>query len=81
VRRGFELSGPDGVLTQPVTLSGLVSKLKENNMTLASTVLKLDPQLRDAVEAYLYLYPLAVFGVSYEALTNVEKPTWETFVR
>ncbi len=26
----------------------------------------------------MYLYPLVVFGISYEALTNVEKPTWET---
>ncbi|MGB9435693.1 MAG: DUF1254 domain-containing protein [Candidatus Acidiferrum sp.] len=24
------------------------------------------------------MYPLVVFGISYEALTNVEKPTWET---
>ena len=32
---------------------------------------------KDAVSAYLYMYPLVVFGVSYEALTNVEKPTWE----
>jgi hypothetical protein len=34
--------------------------------------------LKDAAAAYLYMYPLVVFGVSYEALTNVEKPTWET---
>ena len=26
----------------------------------------------------MYLYPLVVVGVSYEVLTNVEKPTWET---
>jgi hypothetical protein len=31
-----------------------------------------------AVKAYIYLYPLAVFGVSTEVLTNVEKPMWET---
>jgi hypothetical protein len=34
--------------------------------------------LKDAAAAYLYLYPLVTFGVSYEVLTNVEKPTWET---
>jgi hypothetical protein len=37
-----------------------------------------DPLVKDAVAAYVYFYPLVVFGVSYEALTNVEKPTWET---
>lgn len=31
--------------------------------------------VKDASDAYLYLYPLVVFGVSYEALTNVDKPT------
>jgi hypothetical protein len=34
--------------------------------------------VKDATDAYVYLYPLVVFGVSYEALTNVERPTWET---
>lgn len=34
--------------------------------------------VKDAAAAYAYMYPLVVFGVSYEALTNVEKPTWET---
>jgi hypothetical protein len=34
--------------------------------------------VKDAAAAYEYLYPLVVFGVSTEALTNVEKPTWET---
>ena len=34
--------------------------------------------VKDAAAAYLYMYPLVVFGVSYEALTNVEKPQWET---
>jgi hypothetical protein len=34
--------------------------------------------VKDAASAYEYLYPLVVFGVSTEALTNVEKPTWET---
>src|SRR5271170_1441387 len=34
--------------------------------------------VKDAASAYEYLYPLVVFGVSSEALTNVEKPTWET---
>jgi hypothetical protein len=34
--------------------------------------------VKDAAAAYLYMYPLVVFGVSNEALTNVEKPTWET---
>ena len=33
--------------------------------------------VKDAAAAYVYLYPLVVVGVSYEALTNVEKPTWE----
>ena len=33
--------------------------------------------VKDAVAAYMYLYPLVVVGVSYEVLTNVEKPTWE----
>jgi hypothetical protein len=37
-----------------------------------------DPLTKAAVEAYVYLYPLVVFGVSYEVLTNVEKPTWES---
>jgi hypothetical protein len=35
-----------------------------------------DPVIKSAVEAYIYFYPLVVFGVSYEVLTNVEKPTW-----
>jgi hypothetical protein len=34
--------------------------------------------IKDAAAVYLYMYPLVVFGVSFEALTNVEKPTWET---
>jgi len=34
--------------------------------------------VKQAAAAYLYLYPLVTFGVSYEVLTNVEKPTWET---
>jgi len=33
--------------------------------------------VKDAATAYVYLYPLVVVGVSYEVLTNVEKPTWE----
>ena len=37
-----------------------------------------DPLTKAAVEAYVYMYPLVVFGVSYEVLTNVEKPTWES---
>jgi hypothetical protein len=36
-----------------------------------------DPLTKAAVDAYIYLYPLVVFGVSYEVLTNVAKPTWE----
>jgi hypothetical protein len=36
-----------------------------------------DPLTRDAVDAYIYLYPPVVFGVSYEVLTNVATPTWE----
>jgi hypothetical protein len=35
------------------------------------------PTLQSAVEAYIYFYPLVVFGVSFEVLTNVQKPTWE----
>src|ERR1700722_16176754 len=35
------------------------------------------PLVKSAVEAYVYLYPLVVFGVSYEVLTNVETPTWQ----
>jgi DNA sulfur modification protein DndE len=33
--------------------------------------------IKNAVDAYVYFYPLVVFGVSYEVLTNVVKPTWE----
>jgi hypothetical protein len=33
--------------------------------------------VKDAVAAYTYFYPLVVFGVSYEVLTNVQKPTWQ----
>lgn len=36
-----------------------------------------DPLVKNAVEAYVYLYPLVVFGVSTEVLTNVERPTWQ----
>jgi hypothetical protein len=36
-----------------------------------------DPIVKNAVEAYVYLYPLVVFGVSMEVLTNVEQPTWQ----
>jgi hypothetical protein len=34
--------------------------------------------LKDAAAAYLYMYPLVVFGVSTVALMKVEKPAWET---
>jgi len=37
----------------------------------------MSPVAKSAVEAYVYFYPLVVFGVSFEVLTNVEKPTWE----
>jgi hypothetical protein len=37
----------------------------------------MSPVVKSAVEAYIYFYPLVVFGVSFEVLTNVEKPTWE----
>jgi len=37
----------------------------------------MSPMVKSAVEAYIYFYPLVVFGVSFEVLTNVEKPTWE----
>jgi hypothetical protein len=33
--------------------------------------------IKQAAEAYVYFYPLVVFGVSTEVLTNVERPTWE----
>src|SRR5580658_4644065 len=35
-----------------------------------------DPVVKNAVQAYVYLYPLVTFGVSMEVLTNVENPTW-----
>jgi hypothetical protein len=35
-----------------------------------------DPAVKNAVQAYIYLYPLVTFGVSTEVLTNVEGPTW-----
>jgi hypothetical protein len=35
-----------------------------------------DPVVKNAVAAYVYLYPLVTFGVSMEVLTNVERPTW-----
>jgi hypothetical protein len=34
--------------------------------------------IKDATAAYVYLYPLVTFGLFFEVLTNVEKPTWET---
>jgi hypothetical protein len=36
-----------------------------------------DAALKNAVDAYVYFYPLVVFGVTMEVLTNVERPTWE----
>jgi hypothetical protein len=36
-----------------------------------------DALVKSAVDAYAYFYPLVVFGVSYEVLTNVVKPTWQ----
>jgi hypothetical protein len=33
--------------------------------------------VKSAIDAYTYFYPLVVFGVSYEVLTNVAKPTWQ----
>jgi hypothetical protein len=36
-----------------------------------------DALVKSAVDAYVYFYPLVVFGVSYEVLTNVVKPTWQ----
>jgi hypothetical protein len=35
-----------------------------------------DSLIKGAIDAYVYFYPLVVFGVSFEVLTNVEKPTW-----
>jgi hypothetical protein len=35
-----------------------------------------DPLVKSAIDAYVYFYPLVVFGVSYEVLTNVTNPTW-----
>jgi hypothetical protein len=43
----------------------------------AQTPANVPPLTKEAAEAYVYLYPLVVFGVSMEVLTNVEKPTWE----
>jgi len=37
----------------------------------------MSPLVKSAVDAYIYFYPLVVFGVSFEVLTNVKKPTWE----
>ena len=37
----------------------------------------MSPMMKSAVDAYIYFYPLVVFGLSFEVLTNVEKPTWE----
>ncbi len=37
----------------------------------------MSPMIKSVVDAYIYFYPLVVFGVSFEVLTNVEKPTWE----
>jgi hypothetical protein len=36
-----------------------------------------DAPVKNAVAAYVYLYPLVVFGVTFEVLTNVERPTWQ----
>src|SRR5271169_5418560 len=36
-----------------------------------------DSVVKNATAAYIYLYPLVVFGVSDEVLTNVEEPTWQ----
>jgi len=48
-------------------------------VTHAEDVIKgAEAVVKDAAAAYLYLYPLVTFGVSYEVLTNVEKPTGET---
>jgi hypothetical protein len=52
------------------------TKLASLEQKIASTAP--EAVIKDAAAAYLYLYPLVTFGVSYEVLTNVEKPTWET---
>jgi hypothetical protein len=36
-----------------------------------------DAVVKNAVDAYVYFYPLVVFGVTMEVLTNVERPTWQ----
>jgi hypothetical protein len=36
-----------------------------------------DAPVKNAVDAYVYLYPLVVFGRTMEVLTNVERPTWQ----
>jgi hypothetical protein len=43
--------------------------------TIVDVVENAEAVVKDAASAYVYLYPLVVFGVSMEALTNVEKPT------
>jgi hypothetical protein len=48
------------------------------NAPLPAAAQSMSPRvlLKNAVAAYVYFYPLVVFGVSMEVLTNVAKPTW-----
>jgi hypothetical protein len=49
--------------------TGILEKAKE--------IINPDLLVKQAAKAYVYFYPLVVFGVSMEVLTNVEQPTWE----
>lgn len=62
------------------TLRVLCAALAWGASTIASAQMPAatDPETKAAVESYVYLYPLVVFGVSFEALTNVESPKWQT---
>ena len=55
-----------------------VTGCQQTGPTDSTTSSSPEAVVKDATTAYVYMYPLVVFGVSYEALTNVEKPTWET---
>jgi hypothetical protein len=61
-----------------VACIGSVIGCKQTTPTDQTTSNAPEAVIKDATQAYLYMYPLVVFGVSYEALTNVAKPTWET---
>lgn len=62
------------------TLACLISAVGCKQSTPSDQTTSSAPEavVKDAAAAYMYLYPLVTFGVSYEVLTNVDKPTWET---